>query len=139
MAEPPVGVSPSQHEIHLRVRYVETDAMGFAHHSNYFAWFEMGRTELFRAQGGDYRRMEEQGHFLVVASITCRFRAPARYDDELMLRTTLTKVTAAKLQHQYELFRDGRLLATAESVLACVDREGNVQRMSDVLPGLLGE
>ena len=134
-----MDIQPLQHEIEFRVRYAETDAMGYAHHSNYFTWFEMGRTELFRAQGGDYRRMEEQGHFLVVASITCRFRAPARYDDVLRLRTALAKVSAAKLEHRYELFRGGQLLATAESVLACVDRSGNVQRMPEVLPGLFAE
>ena len=130
---------PQQHEIQFRVRYAETDAMGYAHHSNYFTWFEMGRTELFRAQGGDYRRMEEQGFFLVVASLTCRFRVPARYDDLLTLRTSIAKVGPAKLEHRYELFRDGQLLTTAESVLACVDREGRVQRMPDVLPGLFDE
>lgn len=134
-----MNIQPLTHEIEFRVRYAETDAMGFVHHSNYFTYFEMGRTELFRAQGGDYRRMEERGHFLVVVSIACRFKAPARYDDPLNLRTTLSKVSAAKLEHRYELLRNDQLLTTAESVLACVDRAGNVQRLPDVLPGLFGE
>ena len=65
-----------QHEIQIRVRYSETDAMGFLHHANYFSYFEVGRTELFRAQGGDYRAMEEGGLFLVVAKLDNRLLAP---------------------------------------------------------------
>lgn len=123
-----------QHEIQIRVRYCETDAMGFLHHANYLNYFEIGRTELFRAQGGNYREMEERGLYLVVVQLTCRYHKPARYDDVLTVRTTLSRVGAAKLEHDYEVFRDGELLATAHSVLACVDRAGNVQRMTHVLP-----
>ena len=124
----------SQHEIQIRVRYSETDAMGFLHHANYFSYFEMGRTELLRAQGGDYRKIEEGGSFFVVVRLSCEYHKPARYDDMLTLRTTLSKQGLAKLEHGYELFRDEELLATAHSVLACVDREGNVQRIPNVLP-----
>lgn len=119
----------ASHEIEIRVRYNETDAMGFLHHGNYFTYFEMGRTELFRSQGGNYREMEEKGYLLVVAKIECKYRLPARYDDVLTLRTTLEKVTGAKLEHKYELFRDGASIAVAHSVIACVDRAGNIQRM----------
>jgi acyl-CoA thioester hydrolase len=122
-----------QHEIEIRVRYSETDAMGFLHHANYFSYFEMGRTELFRAQGGNYRALEGRGYFLVVTRIECRYLAPARYDDVLTLSTTLAKISAAKLEHSYELLRDGQLLTTGNSVLACLDREGRVQRIPDVL------
>ncbi len=125
-----------EHEIEIRVRYSETDAMGFLHHGNYLNYFEMGRTELFRAQGGNYRKMEEQGLFFVVARITCKFHSPARYDDVLRLRTTILKLGPAKLEHEYELFRDEHLLASAQSALACVDREGKIQRIPDVLPEL---
>ena len=69
-----------QHDIQIRVRYSETDAMGFLHHANFVSYFEIGRTELFRAQGGDYRAMEEGGLFLVVAKLDCRYRATARTD-----------------------------------------------------------
>lgn len=128
--------SPRSHEIELRVRYADTDAMGFLHHANYFDYFEVGRTELFRAHGGDYRAMEEAGRFLVVVELSCKYRQPARYDDLLRLRTTLAEVTPVKLIHEYELFRGNELLATARSVLACVDRQGRVQRVPDDLPGL---
>ena len=118
-----------QIDVEIRVRYSETDAMGFLHHSRYFSYFEVGRTELFRAQGGDYRAMEESGLFLVIAKAECRFRAPARYDDVLTIRTILSRVSPAKLEHDYEVIRDGVVLTTAHTVLGCVDRSGAIQRM----------
>lgn len=126
------------HETQLRVRYCETDAMGFLHHSHYVNYFEVGRTELFRAQGGNYRLMEDRGLYFVVAEFRCRYHAPARYDDLVTVRTTVADVGAAKLRHDYELFCNGRLLATGHSVLACVDRDGRVQRIPDVLAKLIG-
>ncbi|MCR9200298.1 MAG: acyl-CoA thioesterase [Planctomycetaceae bacterium] len=116
-----------EHEIELRVRYNETDAMGFLHHSNYLAYFEVGRTELFRAQGGSYRRMEELGLFFVVARIDVRFKRPARYDDVLCLNTRIKTQSPAKLVHEYRLQRGEELLTTAESVIACVNRDGELQ------------
>ncbi|MFG0335001.1 MAG: acyl-CoA thioesterase [Maioricimonas sp. JB049] len=115
----------------IRVRYSETDAMGFLHHANYAIYFEMGRTELYRASGGDYRAMEERGFFLVVVQLECRFKRPARYDDVLTLKTRLARRSPAKLEHEYELWRDSELLTTGRSVLACVDRDGKVQPMTD--------
>lgn len=129
----------ASHEMEIRVRYSETDSMGFLHHGNYFSYFEMGRTELFRSQGGNYREMEEKGYLLVVSKIECRYRRPARYDDVLTLRTTLSKVSGAKLEHNYELFKDGESVAAAHSVIACVDREGNIQRMPAALEQLGAE
>lgn len=122
-----------QHEIQIRVRYSETDAMGYLHHANYLNYCETGRVELLRAQGGDYREMERQGHFLVVVEFHCKYHAPARFDDLLTLRTALTRVSPARLEHDYEFRRGEKLLATAHSVLACLDREGRVQRISDVM------
>ena len=125
-----------QHEIQVRVRYCETDAMGFLHHSNFLNYFEMGRTELFRQSGGSYRAMEESGLYLVVVKISVRYKRPARYDDELTLRTTLSRITPAKLEHQYQLFRGDELLTEADSTLACVDASGQIQRIPDyVLDG----
>jgi acyl-CoA thioester hydrolase len=126
-----------EHEIEIRVRYSETDAMGFLHHGNYFAYFEMGRTELLRAQGGNYRRMEDEGLFMVVVSIECKYRRPARYDDVLTLKTRIARVTPAKLEHEYQLYRDGELLTEARSTLACVNRAGDVQRIPDAFQGIL--
>ncbi len=128
------GETLGEGTIEIRVRYAEVDRFGVLHHSRYWVYFEMGRTELFRAQGGNYREMEDRGLFFVVVSVRCSFHAPARYDDLLTLRTTLAKVSLAKLEHEYEVLRDGELLTRARVVLACVDREGKVQRIPDVLP-----
>ena len=126
----------TEHSIQIRVRYSETDAMGLLHHSNYLSYFEVGRTELFRAQGGNYRRLEELGLYFVVAKIEVRFRRPARYDDLLTLETAISRVTPAKLQHHYRLLRADELLTEADSVLACVNGQGEVQRIPDDLVGL---
>ena len=115
-------------QISFRVRYVECDPMGVAHHSTYPIWFEMGRTEMLRDQGGRYRDLETAGVFLVVADLTIRFRAPARYDDELVLRTHLIEGGRARIKHGYELLDSGSgLLARAVTTLACVDRDGQLQ------------
>ena len=125
-----------EHEIEIRVRYSEVDAMGVLHHSRYLNYFEMGRTEMLRADGGSYRTIEERGRFLVITKIAINYRAPARYDDLLILKTRVSRVSPAKLEHDYELRRDGQLLTTGTTTLACLDRDGRVQRMSDLFPDL---
>lgn len=127
---------PIEHEIEIRVRYSETDAMGFLHHGNYFAYFEMGRTELLRAQGGNYRLMEEAGLFMVVVNVECKYRRPARYDDVLTLKTRVARVTPAKIEHEYRVFRGTELLAEARSTLACIDRSGAVQRIPEAFQAM---
>ncbi|MBX9789993.1 MAG: acyl-CoA thioesterase [Pirellulales bacterium] len=125
----------TQHDIEFRVRYQETDAMGFVHHANYLTWFEMGRVELLRAGGGNYRQMEEDGLYLVVVRIECRYRKPARYDDVLRLRTRLARVATAKIEHDYELYRGEELLAEAHTVMGCVDSRGTIQRLPGWMRG----
>lgn len=120
-------------EVELRVRYNETDAMGYLHHSNYLVYFEIGRTDLFRKQGGSYRVMEELGMFFVVAKVSVQYKAPARYDDVLTLTTTIARQTPAKLIHEYELRRGTNVICTAQTTIACVDRQGHVQRIPDDL------
>jgi acyl-CoA thioester hydrolase len=71
----------------LRARYQETDRMGVVYHSNYFVWFEIGRTELFRKIGISYPELEKNGYFLVVTEVSCKYKAPATYDDELDVTT----------------------------------------------------
>lgn len=121
----------TEHEVELRVRYNETDAMGFLHHSRFFVYFEIGRTELFRAGGGSYRAMEDNGLYFVVVKAECKFKAPGRYDDVVMLKTRISRVGPVKLEHEYELRRDNTILATGHTVLGCVDREGKAQRIPD--------
>lgn len=122
-----------EHHTPIRVRYSETDAMGLLHHSNYLTYFEIGRTELFRAQGGSYRVMEEQGLYFVVAKIQVRFRKPAGYDDALVIHTQLLRSTPAKIEHHYRLLRGDEVLAEADTVIACVNGEGELQRIPENL------
>jgi acyl-CoA thioester hydrolase len=120
-------------EITIRVRYAETDRMGLLHHANYLVYFEQGRTELLRSQGLAYKDLEDQGVLLVLTRVQVRYKSPARYDDLLTLRTTVVRTTMVKIEHRYELLRDGLLLAEAESTLGCVDRQGQVQVLPDSL------
>jgi acyl-CoA thioester hydrolase len=113
------------------VRYKETDGQGRVHHANYFTYFEMGRVEQLRAAGYDYRKLEEEGILLVIHKVACRFLAPAAYDDLLTLVTRIVRITSARIDLEYELFRDEQLLARATSTLACVGRDGNVRRIPD--------
>jgi acyl-CoA thioester hydrolase len=126
------------HDISVRVRYCETDAMGFLHHANHINYFEMGRTELLRAQGGNYREMEEQGNFLVVIRVECDYKTPAKYDDLLTVRTAVGKQSIAKIEFEHTVFRGDQVLAKGRTVLACINKEGQVQRLSDVLPEFSG-
>lgn len=123
----------TSHETEIRVRYAETDAMGFLHHSNYLTYFEIGRTELFRSAGGSYRAVEEGGLFLVVVKVNVHFRRPARYDDVLRLKTTISRITPARIEHEYELYRGDELLTTGNSTLACVNAGGQAVALPDEL------
>lgn len=120
-------------EITIRVRYAETDRMGLLHHANYLVYFEQGRTELLRAQGLTYKNLEDQGYFLVLTHLEVRYRSPSYYDDLLTLRTTVERTTNVRIDHTYEMLRGGTLLAEGKSTLACVDRQGQVQRLPDCL------
>jgi acyl-CoA thioester hydrolase len=111
-------------ETRTTVRYAETDQMGIAHHANYIVWFELGRTDFCRAAGVTYRSFEERGFILVVAEIHCRYRVPFRYDDEVLIRTTVTEAASRSMTFRYELL-DGagmRLHATGESVHLWLDK-----------------
>lgn len=121
------------HELELRARYSECDPMGVVHHTVYPTWFEMGRTELLRSMGGCYRDLEEAGVFLVVVKLEVRYRQPARYDDVLMLETSLVRTTRAKIEHTYRLHRGSDLLVTGETTLACIDASGHVRELPESL------
>ena len=120
-------------DISIRVRYAETDRMGLLHHANYLVYFEQGRTELLRSLGATYRDLEDQGYLLVLTRVEVRYRKPARYDDLLTLRTTVTRTTAVRIEHKYEVLRDGDLIAEGDTTLACVDREGRIQALPNWL------
>lgn len=112
------------HRMPMRPRYCECDPMGVAHHSAYPIWFEIGRTELLRACGHSYADVEREGAFLAVTRLEVSYRRPARYDESLDLETALVDVGHVKIEHSYRLTRDGELLATGATTLACLDRDG---------------
>jgi acyl-CoA thioester hydrolase len=112
----------------LRVRYAETDQMGIVYYANYFVWCEIGRVEFFRELGYDYKQMEvvDDCHLPVVEA-TCRYRSPARYDDEVIIETTVTALRSYFIKFGYRLLRmsenGNQLLAEAETVHVSVDKQ----------------
>ena len=121
-------------ETRLRVRYAETDQMGVVYHSNHFIWFEMGRVELMRQMGFSYKVMESEDEcFIAVVDARCKYRSPALYDEELIVRTTLKNVRESVIHFAYELVRagDGTLLAEGETTHIVTNREMKIRALPD--------
>jgi acyl-CoA thioester hydrolase len=115
------------HDVTVRVRYAETDQMSVVYHANYFVWFEVGRVELMRALGVEYKRMEiEDDCQIVVADAHCRYHHPARYDEVLRVRTRIAESKNRVIRFSYQLFRDAdeQLLATGETTHIICGRNG---------------
>ena len=112
-------------EARVRVRYAETDQMGVVYHANYLVWFEVGRVEFIRQLGLDYKSMEEDGALIAVAEATARYKAPARYDDELIVRTSLAGVRGPIVRFRYAVVRaaDEMILCEGETVHFVVGRD----------------
>ena len=129
-AEHPQAVN----ETTLRVRYAETDQMGVVYHSNHFVWFEIGRVELLRQLGFSYRDMESKDdRFIAVAEAKCRYRAPVRYDEEIVVRTEMLNVRDSVVHFGYELRRldDGTLLAEGETTHIVTDAEMKIAELPE--------
>lgn len=124
-------------ETTLRVRYSETDGMGIVYHANYVVWFEIGRTEWCRAAGLPYRAMEDAGILILVTSVQVTYRRSARYDDAIVVRTTMTELSGRGCAFGYEI-RDaqGRVLAEGSTRHVFADKSGRPHRVPDemVLP-----
>jgi acyl-CoA thioester hydrolase len=121
-------------ETRLRVRYAETDQMGVVYHSNHFIWFEVGRVELLRQLGFSYRDMEGKDNcFIAVAEAKCRYRAPVRYDEEVLVRTQLLNVRESVIHFGYVLRRseDGALLAEGETTHIVTDAEMKIAALPE--------
>lgn len=126
LSQHPANVS----EVTIRVRYAETDQMGVVYHANHFIWFEVGRVEFLRQLGFSYREMEEKdGCCIAVVDARCRYKAPARYDDEVIVRTRLKNVRDSLVHFGYELVRvgDGVLLAEGETTHIVTDSQMKVR------------
>jgi acyl-CoA thioester hydrolase len=117
-------------ETRLRVRYAETDQAGVVYHSNYLVWFEVGRVELCRDHGFNYRDMErEEDAWLPVTEARVKYRTPARYDDEIVVRTRVAEVRSRAITFVYEVRRasDALLLATGETAHIVMDGKGRAR------------
>ena len=123
------------HKTSYRVRYADTDKMGFAHHANYFRWFEVGRSELFRQIGLTYKEIEASGVYLPLSEIHCEFKSPAQYDDLLVIKTDLDASLKATIQFNYQIYSEDEdtLVARGFTKHACMDSNGRVVRPPDFL------
>lgn len=113
------------HELKVRVRYSETDQMGVVHHTNYFNYFEMGRIEYLRSLGAVYANIEKGNNYLVVTEVYCKYKASARFDDVLTVRTWVSELKPTRIEFRYEIVKDdeeARQIAEGFSVLACLDK-----------------
>jgi acyl-CoA thioester hydrolase len=117
----------------VRVRYAETDKMGVVYYANYLVWFEVGRTDLLRESGWDYREMEKEGYALPVIEAHCAYREPAKYDDMLEVRTSGTLLSPVRVKFTYEIVRaaDTAVLATGTTIHATLDRTGRPCRLPE--------
>lgn len=116
-------------ETRLRVRYVETDQMGVVYHSNYLIWFEVGRVEFLRQLGFTYRDMErEDGCYIAVVDARCRYKVPARYDDQILVRTSFKNLRASLIHFGYEVFREPDMALLAEGETTHIVTDSQMQR-----------
>ncbi|MFB3814229.1 MAG: acyl-CoA thioesterase [Terriglobales bacterium] len=126
-------MKPRRCETQLRVRYAETDQMGVVYHSNFIIWFEVGRVEALRQLGFAYKQMERDGCHLPVVEVRCRYKAPARYDDVITVRTTIRNVRSGMVHFHYEVLRqeDASLLAEGETVHFVIGDDGNKRALPE--------
>jgi acyl-CoA thioester hydrolase len=115
----------------LRVRYAETDRMGVVYYANYLVWFEVARTDWLRDTGSTYREMEAAGISLPVIEAHCEYRQPARYDDEIEIRTHARLISPVRIRFDYEVMRDGAVLSSGHTVHAAVDTGGRPCRLPE--------
>ncbi|NLL20949.1 MAG: acyl-CoA thioesterase [Firmicutes bacterium] len=115
-----------QNETIIRVRYIATDQMGVVHHANYFAWFEIGREEYFRELGMSYKYLEQNGIFMPIVEAYCKFKSPARYDDQLRIITRLNLLQEVKLGFQYDIIEveKNTPIAYGHTIQGLVDKNG---------------
>lgn len=114
-----------------KVRFVETDMMGVVHHSNYFRWFEMARVEYLRQAGISLLDMMAAGILFPITDVSCKYRASARFDDWILIKSTMAELSKIKMVFTYEVFResDGLLLATGRTQNAFTDEQGKIIRL----------
>lgn len=129
-------------EARVRVRYAETDQMGVVYHANYIVWFEVGRVELLRSLNLPYKQLEEEGILIAVVEVNARYKKPAKYDDEIAVRTTVKQVRGSIIRIGYQVVRiaDEDLLCEGETVHIVIDRDFKKSRLPEhYVARMLGE
>lgn len=124
----------------IRVRYAETDKMGIVHHSNFYIWFELGRSEFCRSRGFSYRDMEDKdGAMLVVAESLCRYKSPAFYEDELTIRTQIARIRSRSISFIYQIYRasDETILAEGETLHIVTDLDKTIRTLPETYKKML--
>jgi acyl-CoA thioester hydrolase len=125
-------------ESRLRVRYAETDQMGMVYYANYLIWMEIGRSDFCRECGFSYRDLEREEHaFLAVADANCRYISPARYDDEILVETEMTRVKSRLVEFSYRIKRGSALLAEGRTVHVVIGPDGRPHAMPERYLALL--
>ena len=121
------------HESKIRVRYAETDQMGIVHHANFLVWFEFGRSEFCHARDFSYKEMERDGALMVVAEAYCRYKSPAFYEDDLIIRTKISDLRSRSLRFIYEIYRpsDEALLAEGETLHLVTDVDKKIRTLPE--------
>jgi len=128
---------PTVSETTIRVRYAETDAMGIVHHAVYPVWMELGRSDLLRQLGQGYAEWEAQGVRMAVAEISLKYRAPARYDELVLVRAWVKACNRRKVVFGYEISRDGLRLTEAESVHLVTGADGRARTLPEAMLALV--
>jgi acyl-CoA thioester hydrolase len=113
---------------HIRVRYAETDRMDVVYHSNYLVWFEAARIQMLDEIGIPYREIEARGLFLPVLTVSAEYKSPARFDDRLEVHLYMKQKPRARIHFEYQVLREGELLATGQSSHGFMDEQGKGQR-----------
>jgi len=126
-------------ETEVRVRYAETDAQEVVYYANYFVWFEVARMSYLRAIGYDYATLERDGLGFVIAEAHCRYHAPAHFDEELVVRTSVGEVRNRSFVFEYEVYNkeSGQLLATGSTVQVFIDEKGKPRQVPPRLRAIL--
>lgn len=129
------------HKTTVRVRYGDTDKMGFVYHANYFRWFEVGRSEMLRSIGIPYKLIESKGFFLPLSEMHCKFNGPSQYDDILLIKTSLDSRYKAGMKFDYQIFSEGgeNSLAVGYTKHAFVDSSGRLVRPPKFLTDIIAQ
>ncbi|KJJ85373.1 thioesterase superfamily protein [Candidatus Omnitrophus magneticus] len=115
------------HTIDIRVRYADTDQMGVVYYSNYLVWFEIARTEFFRAIGMEYKKIEEERCiYLPVVEVYCRYKKPAKYDDNIFITTKVKEIGDSKIIFEYEIKKEDRIITIGNTTHVFINKEGKL-------------